>query len=239
MESYQFLKWDTEFFGYKIALVEPNRLELLPLVQLIDELKKNSYKLIYCFVKPEDKISIKTLNLISAVLVDTKVTYSAHTAHLMYSTVDEHIVPYLYRYPNARLKSLVLQSGMYSRFKVDQNFSNHEYENLYLEWIKQSIKQKLADKILVYKEGKNILGFITLKVEAGIGSVGLIAVDQEERGKSIGKKLLTAGISFFRDNGVSEVRIVTQKANHAACRFYESNGFNVCKSVNIYHLWMK
>jgi len=73
----------------------------------------------------------------------------------------------------------------------------------------------------------------------GFGSIGLVAVDEKERGNSIGKELMKAALWTFKENGVHTVEVVTQKANRIACAFYKSLGFKVGKVENIYHLWIK
>jgi dTDP-4-amino-4,6-dideoxy-D-galactose acyltransferase len=67
----------------------------------------------------------------------------------------------------------------------------------------------------------------------------LLAVDENQRGKAIGKKLVGAALAYFRDNKVTSVEVVTQKANNAACRFYETCGFKIKSILNIYHLWIR
>jgi dTDP-4-amino-4,6-dideoxy-D-galactose acyltransferase len=71
------------------------------------------------------------------------------------------------------------------------------------------------------------------------GSIGLIAVDENQRGKAIGKKLIGAGLQYFYDHKITSVDVVTQKSNYLACRFYESCGFKIKSIVNIYHLWIR
>ena len=68
--------------------------------------------------------------------------------------------------------------------------------------------------------------------------IGLLAVDEEARGKSIGKLLMHAAFIKCRDLGYKEVQVVTQKANATACAFYEKLGFRIEKVENIYHFWI-
>jgi dTDP-4-amino-4,6-dideoxy-D-galactose acyltransferase len=64
-------------------------------------------------------------------------------------------------------------------------------------------------------------------------------VDENQRGKAIGRKLVVAALEYFRDHKVTTVEVVTQKANNSACRFYESCGFKIKSILNIYHLWIR
>lgn len=238
MNNYRLLEWDTRFFGYKIASIEPNAIGLLELGGIIENLRENNFALAYCFINPNDYISVDSLTQISALLADEKVTFSINL-NSENNIVSANVVRYDSEYPSEQLKSLTLQSGVYSRFNIDPNFRNNEFNNLYLEWIEKSVSGKIADRVLVYKEDYDIQGFITLKVGSETGSIGLIAVDEKYRGKSIGKKLLHSAFSYFRDEGIRKIEVVTQKANTGACRFYEASGFKVSHIVNVYHLWIR
>ena len=185
------LEWDSMFFGYKIASIQPLELESDDLTRIISELRNNDFKLAYCFVNPDDEVSIKSITNASGLLVDEKVTFSIQGFKEIVPE-SSNIRPYNLTYLSENLKILTLQSGLYSRFKIDPNFQNNEYENLYIEWIKKSVTKSVADEILIYYEGSEEKGFVTLAIKKDIGSIGLIAVDEKERGKSIGRKLVNA-----------------------------------------------
>lgn len=239
MRNYRLLEWDTHFFGYKIASIEADRLKSFDLNEIIKELKEMNFSLAYCFVHPEDNSFNESLRQNSALLVDVKVTYSILTDSKDNLTISDNIKPYRFKYVSDKLKSLALQSGKYSRFNIDPNFRENEYEKLYFEWIYKSVTKTLANEILVYQDGNEIQGFITLRKIHDIGSIGLIAVDEKMRGKSIGRKLLNAAIVYFKENSIKHIEVITQKENSSACSFYESYGFEVSSVINVYHLWIR
>jgi dTDP-4-amino-4,6-dideoxy-D-galactose acyltransferase len=239
MKDFFLLEWDTHFFGYKIASVRASEFGLKKLNTIIRELKEQDFKLAYCFMDPDDNISNESLKQIPVFLADEKVTYSIGVTREFNFPVNDHITTYNLNNTSEKLKSLALQSGLYSRFKTDPYFHNNEFERLYTEWIEKSVERKLANEVLVYNEGSEILGFITLAFHDNTGSIGLIAVDKNQRGKAIGKKLIGTALQYFKDNKITNVEVVTQKANNAACRFYESCGFKIKSIVNIYHLWIR
>jgi len=236
---FKILDWDSRFFGYKVASVQASDLKHDKLVKILSDLKKESCKLVYCFVDPADEVTNNTIHKLSGMLVDEKVTYYIQGFEENHSLTSGQIQPYTITYPSARIKDLALQSGIYSRFKVDPGFRNNEYENLYTEWIVKSVDKSFADEILVYFDDNEEKGFISLSAKNNIGSIGLLAVDERERGKSIGKKLINATFVYFINNAVGEIEVVTQKANRTACAFYESQGFKVKSITNVYHIWIK
>jgi dTDP-4-amino-4,6-dideoxy-D-galactose acyltransferase len=235
--SYEILEWDTRFFGYKVASIHASKLDPDDLKRILPELAENEIKLAYCFVNPDDIVSSKTIINASGILVDEKVTYFIN-GFREHRLVDSNIRSYSLTYPTEKLKILALQSGLYSRFKVDPNFKNNEFEKLYEQWIVNSVKKITANECLVYFDGEVEKGFITLAIKEDTGSIGLIAVDEMERGKSIGRKLLNASFDYFSKRNIDRVEVVTQKANESACVFYEKLGFEVKNIINIYHLWL-
>lgn len=236
--SFSILSWDSAFFGYKVASVKPFNLTNEEADTIIQRLKDNQVKLAYFFVAPEDHRSNDTVIKCSASLVDEKVTFVSTINKDVALFNDFFIRPYERDKPDLKLKELTLQSGIYSRFKIDANFQNHEFEDLYSEWIEKSVSKEIADEVLVYKDKGEIKGFVTIRVRNKIGTIGLIAVDENERGKSIGKKLMNAAMHFSWMKGALVVEVATQKANEGACRFYGSIGFEVKNIVNVYHLWI-
>jgi dTDP-4-amino-4,6-dideoxy-D-galactose acyltransferase len=238
MDDYSLLEWDSRFFGYKIAAIKASGISLIRLNQIIGELREKEIRLAYCFASPDDKISNDSYKQLSALLADEKITYSIQPGETINLPSPVNIVPYQLNYASEKIITLALQSGIFSRFKVDPSFQNKEFEKLYIEWIEKSVNKTLASEVLVYMEEGEIYGFITLAMHGITGSIGLIAVDEKQRGKAIGKKLIHAGLLYFKDLKSEAVEVVTQKANITACRFYESCGFGIKNIVNIYHLWI-
>jgi len=236
--NYNQLEWDSRFFGYKITAIRTQNLELNELNKIIRELGEQGYKLAYCFAGPDDIISNYSLQSASGLPVDEKITFFIRINEADNFTASPFIKSYNLGYTSEKLKSLALQSGIYSRFKTDPNFQNAEYDKLYMEWIEKSVKREIADEVLVYSENEDEKGLITLGFKENSGSIGLLAVDEKERGKSIGRKLVQSALLYFREKKVNIVEVVTQSKNKGACEFYKSMGFEVKSIVNIYHLWI-
>ena len=62
------------------------------------------------------------------------------------------------------LYELAFESGKYSRFKLDKNFSEIDFRKLYKKWVDNSLNLEIADEVLVYKISDIIQGFITYKI---------------------------------------------------------------------------
>src|SRR5690606_2664394 len=130
------------------------------------------------------------------------------------------------------------QSGEFSRFKVDNNFSNNEYEKLYSEWLIGSINKRLATDIIVKRLDGKIVGFVTLtKKNVELADIGLVAVDSSYRGKGIGKELIFQVISLAKSQGYKKIQVVTQLDNRPANNLYKKCGFKKFSLTFIYHIW--
>jgi len=234
----ELLKWDTEFFGYKIVRLNAKYVKPDTLFNVLKKSKTERIRLIYWSVAPNDFISNNSAKVVGAKLVDKKVTYLTTISSKMSYNPSSNVTSYKYPYPNDKLKSLALQSGAYSRFKLDENFSNREFERLYTTWIENSVNKKIAKDVLVYLKDNSELGLITIGIKNNRGNIGLLAVDENVRRRYVGKELIQTAMVKFKEWGVEEVQIVGQKANSVACRFYESCGFALEKIENIYHIWL-
>ncbi|MDB5227537.1 MAG: family N-acetyltransferase [Bacteroidota bacterium] len=223
--------WDSEFFGLKIGKIDPSEFNKDDF-----ESQKNNFDLIYLFESPGSPLN-KDIVAINAHLVDEKKTYVKQVDSNI--KMDKHINVYTSLTPDQNLTRLSLQSGIYSRFKLDKNFAPGAYEKLYGEWIKKSCNKSMSLCVLVYGNENDPQGFITIAERNGEAQIGLIAVDDSSRGKGIGKKLITAAEYTAENYNFGSLKVVTQGANTDACKLYEKCGFTLDHAINIYHYWNK
>lgn len=232
------LPFDSRLFGYPVVRLEPaafDRLEtLLPL------LKRQNVRLAYAFADPGDLPMNQNIRARGGILVDEKVTYRRVVSRLLQpADGSSAIVSYIKANPTKELASLALQSGAYSRFARDTNFTHGEFQTLYTTWLARSLSRNIAFDVLVYPdENGNIRGFITLESKGRQGNIGLLAVDKAFRRQAVGSRLLVEALRRFNRKKAAMVSVVTQKANIGACRFYEKSGFRVIKTQYVYHFWL-
>ena len=222
------LEWDSHFFGYSVGhlVISQSTQKQLPAL-LKDAI---GFKLVYVF--SDEKINPERDDL---KLVDIKTRLGKKLNN------KNHTVANVHEYTGGeddQLKTLALQSGIYSRFKIDSNFVNNEFEQLYLKWISDSINKTIADKVIVYKEPENnCKGFVTLKFKENFSEIGLIAVDEGSRGKGIAKALLDYADNCAVEVGLNRIEVVTQFDNVPAMNLYENVGYEIMTIKYIYHLW--
>jgi dTDP-4-amino-4,6-dideoxy-D-galactose acyltransferase len=202
----------------------------------IDEARHLGMKLAYWFVDPADSAAADLAKEVNARLVDRKVTYLLDVANITPSELDTRLEKAIDATP--QLRFLAIQSGHYSRYKVDPGFSPTYFERMYNIWLERSVSGAIAKEVIVFKDDGKELGFATIGIKNGRANIGLIAVDADSRSKGIGAHLINAAVAKSKDWGVDQIDVVTQKDNIGACRFYERSGFVQEKIEHIYHIWL-
>lgn len=220
------LVWDSTFFGYEVGKVELEDNEVLS----ANQLAVNNYQLIYIF--SNQQLASAQLNEIPAQLVDVKLLLGKPV--ILGKEQDESIV--LITQLSDDLINLAIQSGWYSRFKLDAKFKNKEFERMYTAWITSSIER---DDVVVfgYMSNQQLVGFISLSTKNNAADIGLIAVDETQRGMHIGSKLIVMADVYAQQNSLTRITVNTQQENSSALKFYTKNGFDILKRTYIYHLW--
>ena len=81
--------------------------------------------------------------------------------------------------------------------------------------------------VFVAEEEGRIVGYITTwtDTEAGLGFIPNLAVDEEQRGQGLGRRLIEHALDHFRHQGVRHVRIETLAHNSIGQHLYPSCGF--------------
>lgn len=237
----EYARWDTEYFNVKVGILcIPSSISLTieMLDSLSDQAKEEKYKVLYIMLLDDGIIQMPpNYNNPALLFADRKIVYSKSIF------CDKGIdIPEVESYSElcsySELYTLAIESGNFSRFKLDSHFPANTFEIMYRVWIEKSISKEIADDIFVYRKGGHVMGMLTYKCSKNQGNVGLIAVSPVQQHLGIGSKLIHRLETHLFKSGINELDVATQGANIQACRFYEKNGFAVKKIINIYHLWV-
>ena len=232
----EILSWDSDFFEKNVCNVLGTVNNEHDVSELFKELAQEQIDLAYySFPEPIDN-KLHLPGSYTFDLVDKKTTYKKALEPEMIADISVH--PYEKTTPEPKLMDLAVESGVYSRFKVDKHIGEEKFQELYRTWIVNSVNKKIAKEVLVYRPENEVEGFVTLGEKNATADIGLIAIDTMFRGKGIGKTLMrTAEAWFIQNTDFQEIQVVTQGSNIAACRLYESCGYRVIKVEYTYHLW--
>lgn len=229
VESSGKLDWDSNFFGFDVATIKVGSGNDRQIVEEINKYQHVGSRLIYvCTPRQLD------LSMYNAFPVDRKRSYKLckprfkETKNQVLSVTENQ----------SGLYSLAYQAGAYSRYKVDPNIGEEDFERLYRMWIDNSVSRRFADYVLTVVINDIPVGLITAKVKGETLSIGLFATDKEYQGNGIGSDLLQSVVNIAAEKNMS-VEVTTQADNKIACDFYEHKGFVINHEEYIYHVWNK
>jgi dTDP-4-amino-4,6-dideoxy-D-galactose acyltransferase len=230
------LSWDSEFLGFPVASLVVAGLSAASITAAIADARKAGYRLLYAVSTPSAVEEAEALCQGGAWLASQKMTYvislSLPTTLLNPAVTDAAIY-------TPQLESLALQSGEYSRFRLDKRFSPSVFKRLYSRWLHNSLSGLIARRVLVWRTlNCQEVGLLTLGEKNGRADIGLLAVDAAVRGQRIGQQLVAAAQIQALAWGYTSMQVVTQGSNSSACRFYEKCGFHLDSVEHVYHLWL-
>ncbi|MCA9903069.1 MAG: GNAT family N-acetyltransferase [Anaerolineae bacterium] len=234
----EFLPWDSEFFGVRIARVREHRLTTHTVQHIIDWCAQAQINCLYFLANPDDPDTVMLAQEHHFQLVDMRVTLGLSqidraqpsappSAHIRSATTADV----------EALKAIARVSHLDSRFFFDSHFDHERSATLYAVWIEKSC-QDYADAVLVYDDGGDIAGYITCDLDTNnSGNIGLVGVAAAWQGKGIGSALVGASIDWLLKAGADHIRVVTQGRNVRAQRLYQRHGF-VTETLQLwYHRW--
>lgn len=105
------------------------------------------------------------------------------------------------------------------------------------EELTRKIVSSDASRLLVAKEGKTVLGMLTIVVfpiPSGVRAwIEDVVVDEAGRGKGVGEALNRFAIELARSEGARTIDLTSRPSREAANRLYKRIGF-VPRETNIY-----
>lgn len=229
------LDWDSEFFGFKIGILDLQNLDEYDFKYEIERAASLDFSLLYLTHPYSERFLCDFHRKLSCLLVDTKVTYAK-------SELCQKFIGHSSLTDGAgfidQLYELAFESGKYSRFKLDPRFGIQSFKMLYRAWVDNSVGKSNDQDIFVYEDNGLVLGFCLVEYPLDRVKISLIGVSPQYQGKGIGRDLCKTVEAYTFQRGFRSLTVATQLVNHGACKFYEKMGMNLVESVSIYHLWL-
>jgi len=233
----QFLEWDSEFFGKRIARVNASTLTPHTAQELIEWAAANRIDCVYFLASADDNLTTVCAEKNHFHLVDLRVTLTANLVGRQINPSPDPCIRLANESDVGELRRIAGLNHTNSRFFTDEHFDKEKCRELYEVWIEKSVKG-MADRVFVWDDNGRAVGYVTtIKTEEGIGSISLVGISPDFQGKGIGKKLIAAALDYFVSRDLVSAKTVTQGRNTRALTLYQKNGF-IAHSIELwYHKW--
>lgn len=235
----QYLDWDSDFFGCRIARITTNRLSPEIIEHIWAWRKSHAIDCLYFLGDAIDADTVKLAEDNGFRLVDMRVTLEKQLNGMPVAEKGtcQGIVRPCTLDDISALRAIARVSHRDSRFYYDPNFPIPLCDALYETWIEKSCNG-YADAVLVAELQGRPAGYISCHLlEPAKGQIGLAGICADSQGKGLGQSLVNESLRWFAERGVTHVTVVTQGRNCKAQRLYQKCGF-LTQSVQLwYHSW--
>jgi dTDP-4-amino-4,6-dideoxy-D-galactose acyltransferase len=235
----EYLDWDSQFFGRRIARAAVFCLTEQSIAEIDEWCGTHGIECLYFLAGSTDQRTPRLAQESGFRFVDIRVTLDLRNLESCGTrdTATDVTIRNAVEGDLDALKALARRSHRDSRFYYDGNFSVEQCDELYETWIEKSCRG-WAQNVLIATNHGDVEGYISCHVaNAGAGQIGLVGVSEKARGRGLGRELLINAIRWFSAEGVEVVTVVTQGRNVGAQRLYQRCGFTT-RSVELwFHRW--
>lgn len=229
------LDWDTQFFGVRIARVDPPALVYDS--RAVTAWCETHVDCTYLTADAADQPSLDAAGAHGFQLIDLRVSLDLSLAGR-----ELPVAPATIRQAAPSdlpaLKQIARISHRDSRFYVDGRFDRARCDELYDVWITKSVGG-WADHVVVADVDGTAAGYLTCHRRADHGQIGLVGVAGDHRGGGLGMAMTAAALRWFHESGLTRVSVATQARNAAALRLYQRSGFAVRTIELTFHKWWR
>ena len=235
--GFSLLAWDSDFFGHRIARVDASEFGADSAETILADARNDSIDCLYLLIDAGSSGQARAAARAGFELVDVRVTREIEAPRGDSFAFPENVD--LCRPEDLpRLRAIARDSHRDSRFYYDPAFPSGRCDDLYETWIENSCTGSAAG-VVVARSDESAVGYVTCEIpEAGLGSLGLVAVAQGEAGRGHGGRMVRGSLGWLGGKGCSRIQVVTQARNVNGARLYEANGFRTIRVENSYHLWL-
>jgi dTDP-4-amino-4,6-dideoxy-D-galactose acyltransferase len=238
-EPCELLPWDSEFFGVRVARVRGEVLTDEHAREIDAWCREREVACLYFLARGDDAGSPRVAERNDYRLVDIRVTYERPGSIALAPEEPGGVEVRLARAGDIpALQEIARYSYTISRFYFDDNFARERCDSLYARWVAASF-EGFAAAFFVATLDDAPVGFLTCghDPQARTGSLDLMGVNRDLRGKGVANTLMIHALGWLRDQDVALVNTVTQGRNIKAQRVFQRFGFLLRDLQLQYHRW--
>jgi dTDP-4-amino-4,6-dideoxy-D-galactose acyltransferase len=243
-ELCQFLPWDTDFFGWRTARVNCNRLDHAKTASILNWCEANRIECLYFQADADDPPTVRLAEASGFQLVEVRVFFERSLKDWQPGNRTQFSDKFVLRQarPEDLPELIEIAGDMFkqTRFYFDDHFPENKRQDLYRAWVRRSFTGGV-DLGLVADIGGLPVGFITAKIESdGVtGTYDLAGVKSTATRMGIAQELIRSSLDWFAGRGVESVWFPTQGRNVATQRAFQRCGF-ITRDVQLYyHRWFE
>jgi dTDP-4-amino-4,6-dideoxy-D-galactose acyltransferase len=233
----EYLEWDSQFFGRRIARASASALTKESVAEIELWCSLHRIDCLYFLASSTDRWTAKLAQENMFRLVDIRVTLDLQVGKSHNNDSSGSGIRNAVENDIPALRAIARTSHRDSRFYQDGHFPEHLCDELYEVWIEKSCRG-WASTVFVGEENGAIEGYLTCHLPSSEnGQVGLVGVAGRAQGKGIGTRLVSCAVRWFAQQGAENITVVTQGRNVPAQRLYQKCGF-ATRSVELwFHRW--
>lgn len=236
------LEWDTRFWGFPIARIEPATLSSTALEEVLAWCSAHEIRCLYFRADGSCPRTLALAFLGGFRFVDVRVELdlSLPVPPITHRNPEPDIVRPATVEDLPVLRELAASAHRDSRFFKDDSFDAKRVGDLYRAWIDRDFVRHFVLTCESSKHPGQPCGYVTCVCHANSteGQIGLIAVAPEHVGRGLGTRLMHAALNWFEKEGLRTVKVVTQAPNVRAMRLYETIGFRTSNVTLWFHKWL-
>ncbi|MCX8008470.1 MAG: GNAT family N-acetyltransferase [Patescibacteria group bacterium] len=125
--------------------------------------------------------------------------------------------------------------GEVNRYFKDPKINKQHSQELYIQWIKNSLYHGLATKCFFVCWGQDQVGICTTRLNGSDARIDLFGVLPEFQERGVGKLLLGQALQYLLSHDPNIIWVATAGENIRANIFFQRNGFVIEKVELVYH----
>jgi len=234
------LEWDSAFFGFPIARIEP---AAIGAAEFESWRTQFDIRCAYLLIGAADHASARTAAENGFRAVAVRVTLTAGEEEKgsgPHSRPAPGMIGARSRQCAAgdvdALKAIARSSHYDSRFYADGQFDRARCDDLFAHWIERSCGG-WADRVFVFDHDGRAAGYVTVHRHGDAAQIGLVGVHERARGRGAASALVAEARRWCDAEGLRPLTVVTQGGNAAALALYQAAGFDVTTVALWYHRW--
>jgi len=232
------LEWDSNFWGFPVGRLDGSLLREGVERRVLDWCRGKKIRCLYFAADGSDAETLQRAHRAGYQFVDVRVDLECYEpTEIAVPSPNSSVCP-VEKADMLTLKAIARGAHHDTRFFKDLNFDRSKCAELYEKWIERDFESGLVLGFFP-KNRSEAGGYVTFSMESSdTARIGLIAVEEPQRGRGGGRMLLNSAMTLAADHGAKKTRVATQGTNVAALKLYEKAGFRVCDVKIWFHRWL-